>query len=241
MKNFEKITETPETLAAFLAALTVANGPWDQEFHAQYCADCLYLGCDSCPHSAQRNNPLWWLGQRAEDAPGKMAGTDTTTVAEPERDAESAAPESESGAASATAAWKVMQVLGYVNERPFEETQDLLKRTLEILRTLEGAGVSPEYWASVIGMAATFDVHMRGGQSQEDAENAPDFEFSVEDVEAIEKVAQAEPAHGFPLMVIPDENTGALAIEKDGVTLKLGGREAAILAQIILGRTRELK
>ena len=75
MKNFEQIAETPETLGAFLAALPVANGPWDQEFHAQYCADCLYLGCDSCPHSAQRNNPLWWLMQNAaqgETTEGKI-------------------------------------------------------------------------------------------------------------------------------------------------------------------------
>lgn len=154
MKNFEKITETPEALGAFLAALPVADGPWDTEFRRAFCSACEAENCDgaNCPHAAERNDPLWWLKQEAA-----LAGK------------ENAAPESKpatvqgkSSTASATAAWKVMQALGYVNERPFEETQDLLKRTLEILKTLEGAGVNPEYWASVIGMAASFDVHMRG-------------------------------------------------------------------------------
>lgn len=138
MKNFEKITGSPEALGAFLAALSVADGPWDQEFHAQYCADCLYLGCDSCPHTARRNNPLWWLTQEA-------------------------------------------------------------------------------------------------------AQTTPDFEFLPEDVADIEKMAQAEPAHGFPLMVVPDESKGTLTITKDGVTLGLGSREAAVLARIILVQAREVK
>ena len=66
------------------------------------------------------------------------------------------------GTASATAAWKVLQTLGYVNERPFQETQDFLKKALEILKILEQSGVKPEYWGGVFKMAATFDIHMRG-------------------------------------------------------------------------------
>ena len=61
MTQFEQITQSPETLGAFLAALPVIDGPWDKEFHARYCADCLYLGCDACPHEEFRNNPGWWL------------------------------------------------------------------------------------------------------------------------------------------------------------------------------------
>ena len=61
MTQFEKITESPEVLGAFLAALPVIDGPWDKEFHERYCADCLYLGCDACPHEEFRNNPGWWL------------------------------------------------------------------------------------------------------------------------------------------------------------------------------------
>lgn len=66
MSNFEKITASPEALGTFLASLTVANGPWDKEFHEQFCAACLYLGCDTCPHEEFRNNTLWWLTKAAE-------------------------------------------------------------------------------------------------------------------------------------------------------------------------------
>ena len=65
--------------------------------------------------------------------------------------------------------------------------------------------------------------------------------FAPEDVADIERVAQMEPAHGFPLTVIPDEKKGTLTITKDGVTLGLGGVEAVVLAQIILDQTREAK
>lgn len=61
MTQFEKITESPETMGAFLAALPVVDGPWNKEFHERYCADCLYLGCDACPHEEFRNDPGWWL------------------------------------------------------------------------------------------------------------------------------------------------------------------------------------
>ena len=76
MTQFEKITESRETLATFLAALPVIDGPWDKEFQARFCADCLYLGCDACPHEEFRNNPGWWLtletgdDQAAAEPPG---------------------------------------------------------------------------------------------------------------------------------------------------------------------------
>lgn len=61
MTQFEKITESPERLAAFLAALPVIDGPWDKEFQARFCAGCAATDCDACPHAAERNNPGWWL------------------------------------------------------------------------------------------------------------------------------------------------------------------------------------
>ena len=40
MSNFEKFTVTPEVMGEFLASLTVANGPWDEEFHRTFCDGC---------------------------------------------------------------------------------------------------------------------------------------------------------------------------------------------------------
>lgn len=69
MTNFEKITASPNTLAAFLGALPVLSGPWDDAFQAQYCAECQKTECESgdgCPYQSKRNNPGWWLSQEAE-------------------------------------------------------------------------------------------------------------------------------------------------------------------------------
>ena len=156
MKNFEQIAETPEALGAFLATLPVADGPWDTEFRRVFCAACSAENCDggNCPHSAERNNPLWWLIQTA----GQQ--TDSQKNAVPEW--KSGTAQRQPGTASATAAWKVMQTLGYVNERPFQETQVFLRKASEILEILEQSGINPEYWNGVIKMAATFDIHMRG-------------------------------------------------------------------------------
>lgn len=70
MTNFEKITETPETLAAFLASIPIANGPWDKAFHQTFCVGCRAENCDvDCPHEAERNNPAWWLNRTVEGEP----------------------------------------------------------------------------------------------------------------------------------------------------------------------------
>ena len=68
MTNYEQITATPEALGAFLEALPIASGPWDVEFHRTFCKDCTAGNCDgaNCPHTIQRNNPLWWLIQDTE-------------------------------------------------------------------------------------------------------------------------------------------------------------------------------
>ena len=44
--NFEAITKNPETLAAFLRALPILEGPWDEEFQRNYCAGCGKVSCD---------------------------------------------------------------------------------------------------------------------------------------------------------------------------------------------------
>ncbi len=154
MTNYEQITATPEALGAFLEALPIASGPWDVEFHRTFCKDCTAGNCDgaNCPHTIQRNNPLWWLMQDTEQ-----------------------------------------------------------KHKTELFQAITEAGP---------GMIVN---------------------FAPEDVADIERVAQMEPAHGFPLTVIPDEKKGTLTITKDGVTLGLGGVEAVVLAQIILDQTREAK
>ena len=62
--NFANLTQSPEALGAFLSSLPVLEGPWDEEFHRRYCNGCTRTDCDGgegCPHSEQRNNPLWWL------------------------------------------------------------------------------------------------------------------------------------------------------------------------------------
>lgn len=64
MIEFERITQSPETLAAFLASLPCIEGPWDVEFQKRFCSGCARTDCDSgepCPHAAERSNPGWWL------------------------------------------------------------------------------------------------------------------------------------------------------------------------------------
>ena len=74
MTNFEKFTETPETLGELLASLTVIDSPWEDAFHKAFCADCERENCDGkrCPHQDKRNNPLWWLmlGGKEGEVPG---------------------------------------------------------------------------------------------------------------------------------------------------------------------------
>ena len=46
MTEFERITQSPEMLAAFLASLPVIEAPWDEEFQRKYCAGCGKVSCD---------------------------------------------------------------------------------------------------------------------------------------------------------------------------------------------------
>lgn len=65
--NFEKITASPEALAAFLGSLPVLSAPWDDAFHRKFCGNCTAENCDAenCHHQAERDSPVWWLAQEA--------------------------------------------------------------------------------------------------------------------------------------------------------------------------------
>ncbi len=71
MTEYERITESPQALAAFLRELPVLEAPWDQAFQKQYCAGCAAEDCDTCPNEACRNNPAWWLAQTATEERGR--------------------------------------------------------------------------------------------------------------------------------------------------------------------------
>lgn len=63
--NFEKITASPEALAAFLRSLSPISAPWDDAFHSRVCAGCSEEDCDKC-RRVERDNPLWWLNLTEE-------------------------------------------------------------------------------------------------------------------------------------------------------------------------------
>lgn len=67
MTEFERITQSPETLGTFLASLPCIDGPWDTEFHKRYCSACIEPECDRCPNEDFRGNPGWWLALEAGD------------------------------------------------------------------------------------------------------------------------------------------------------------------------------
>lgn len=43
--NFEKLTQSPAGLGAFLRGLPILEGPWDNEFHKRYCRKCPSTDC----------------------------------------------------------------------------------------------------------------------------------------------------------------------------------------------------
>ena len=70
MTNFEKLTASPEALAAMLAELPLTSSPWDEAFRKEFCSRCNQEDCEpTCPHQAERGNPAWWLAQTAEATP----------------------------------------------------------------------------------------------------------------------------------------------------------------------------
>ena len=72
MTEFEKLTASPQALAAFLRGLSVIEAPWDATFQKRYCAECAATDCDACPNEAYRNNPAWWLAQEATEERGRL-------------------------------------------------------------------------------------------------------------------------------------------------------------------------
>lgn len=70
MTEFERITESTETLAAFLASLPCIEGPWNEAFHERFCNYCPAKDCDNCQYEEYRNNPLWWLKLTDEPSEG---------------------------------------------------------------------------------------------------------------------------------------------------------------------------
>ena len=40
--------------------------PLSSIYYEQFCAACPYFDCDECPHEQERNKPLWWLTQEAD-------------------------------------------------------------------------------------------------------------------------------------------------------------------------------
>lgn len=60
--NFDRITASPEVLAAFLTSLPCLDAPWDDAFHRVFCDNCSMEDCPKvCPHEEKRNSPAWWL------------------------------------------------------------------------------------------------------------------------------------------------------------------------------------
>ena len=74
MTNFEKITATPEALAALLGSLNTLDGPWDAAFCRKYCAACKAKNCADedtvclAPEirKDQQSMAAWWLGLEAD-------------------------------------------------------------------------------------------------------------------------------------------------------------------------------
>lgn len=71
MRIYDELTESPETLGAFLKNLPVLDAPWDIAFQRTFCEKCKTESCDSCPNEECRNNPVWWLRKDVEKTEGK--------------------------------------------------------------------------------------------------------------------------------------------------------------------------
>lgn len=79
MNVFQKITATPDELAAALERLPIMTGPWDTAFHRAYCDACAAECCDpdangagGCPHQEIRGRVIrWWLAE--EVPPGERS------------------------------------------------------------------------------------------------------------------------------------------------------------------------
>lgn len=65
--RFERITASPDALAAVLASIPTTDAPWDTAFERAFCAGCALENCDDCLHK-NVDRIKWWLGkQMAQD------------------------------------------------------------------------------------------------------------------------------------------------------------------------------
>lgn len=62
--RFERITASPDDLAAVLAQIPTTDAPWDTAFERAFCAGCALENCDDCLHK-NVDRIKWWLGQTA--------------------------------------------------------------------------------------------------------------------------------------------------------------------------------
>ena len=67
MNNFDKITESQETLAEFLEELNCVDTPWDNAFYRAFCDNCTAENCEGedCQHAEQQDKAYWWPMQEA--------------------------------------------------------------------------------------------------------------------------------------------------------------------------------
>jgi len=57
VNNFQRITASRETLAAFLGTIPAIETPWGDAFHRIYCSSCSAADCDDC-RRPERDSPL---------------------------------------------------------------------------------------------------------------------------------------------------------------------------------------
>lgn len=63
--NFDRITASPEALAAFLASLPCLDAPWDDAFHRHFCDNCPMEDCPKvCPNEEKETAPRGGWGWR---------------------------------------------------------------------------------------------------------------------------------------------------------------------------------
>ena len=53
--NFDRITASPEVLAAFLASLPCLDAPWDDAFHRVFCDNCPMATTSVSPRHSRRS------------------------------------------------------------------------------------------------------------------------------------------------------------------------------------------
>lgn len=134
MTQFEKITESPDALGAFLASLPIVEGPWDAAFQERFCAYCPEKNCDNCKCDELRNNPRWWLS--------------LTDMPEPSEETKRAA----------------RKLAALVDQYSASEAGKMLEISMQALEILKEEKITGYGWATAIHIAKAIGIHERGGQ-----------------------------------------------------------------------------